>query len=77
MENENNTKKRKGRITVKKTVIVFICMIVLIIGIVTCIYNIRNYKLYRYVISTENETLDIYYNFKYMGNFKYYLWNLL
>lgn len=66
MENENNTKKRKGRITVKKTVIVFICMIVLIIGIVTCIYNIRNYKLYRYVISTENETLDIYYNFKYM-----------
>lgn len=48
----------------------FIVLIVLMIILVLGIYNFRNYRLYKYVVTNEEEKLDIYYNFD-----KMIIWN--
>lgn len=58
----NGLKKPK----IIKLFIVFFLIIFLFISILIGIYNFRNYKLYKYIISSDDEEVNIYYNFKYM-----------
>lgn len=56
--------KKVSKIT--RLFIVIFLIVFLFISIVIGIYNFRNYKLYKYVTSSNEEEINIYYNFKYM-----------
>ncbi|MDO4282927.1 MAG: D-alanyl-D-alanine carboxypeptidase family protein [Clostridia bacterium] len=68
MNKKQEIYKREGKNGLKKSRKIgpAILCIVIMIGAFLGIYNFRNYRLYKYIISNENENIDIYYNFNYM-----------
>lgn len=63
---DNITRKGGKKSKITKILIVIFLIAFLFIGIIIGIYNFRNYKLYKYITSSSEEEIDIYYNFKYM-----------
>lgn len=66
MKEGQATRNGKRLSKMSKILIIVFSIIVVVITVFLGVYNFRNYRLYKYIVSSDSEEVNIYYNFKYM-----------